>query len=144
MQLVHALGVNDSQFLIDENRLKFSEREFEHNVTRLIDLSLELTSSVSFIGLLPVDDDLANPMPWSPGKAYANRHVQRFETIIGSVCDQRSVPFLPLFDRWSAMPDYKAHLIDGVHPNEAGHALLADQIGEFLFTDDFRRFHSVG
>jgi lysophospholipase L1-like esterase len=144
MQLVYSIGVNDSVFFLSENKPRFTDREFEENVSRLIDASAEFAPNVSFLGLLPVDDDLLNPIPWSPGEAYVNQHVQRFEAIIASVCQRHSIPFFPLFDRWMKMPDYKTCLIDGVHPNEAGHALMADQIGEFLFTDEFRRFHSVG
>ena len=141
IQIVYFVGVNDSLFSIENNCTRFSDDEFRANLERLIAQSREITPNISFIGLLPVDDDLLNPIPWTPDCAYVCEHVKRFNGIIADVCAAHDLPFLPLFEQWMNMPDYKKLFIDGVHPNDAGHALLEKQIGEFLFTDAFFAFH---
>ena len=142
LQVVYSIGVNDSVYMIEERRPRFTDEEFRQNLQSLIDLSRKITGYIQFAGLIPVDDGLVNPIPWAPEKAYANEHVQRFEHIIADVCQSSGIDFLPLFEQWLRMPDYKEHLIDGVHPNTRGHELLAQHIGDFLLTDDFIKFHS--
>lgn len=142
VELVFSIGVNDSVHMVAEDRPRFTDQEFEDNLKELIKLSKTMAQRISFIGIAPVDDDLLNPIPWAPEKAYACEHTQRFEEIIKSVCQEYDLPFLPLFKTWKSLPDWKDHLIDGVHPNSKGHALLAKQIGEFIITDEFRKFHA--
>jgi lysophospholipase L1-like esterase len=136
-EIVFSIGVNDSTYLVAEKRPRFSDADFRLNLERLISLSRQLVGHVSFLGLLPVDDSLLNPIPWAPEKAYACEHVQRFEQIIQEGCQKHNLPFLPMFERWYVLREYKSLLIDGVHPNTAGHALMAEQIGKFLLTDEF-------
>ena len=142
VELVFSIGVNDSVHMVSENRPRFTDQEFEQNLKEMIILSKTLAQRISFLGMAPVDDDLLNPIPWAPEKAYTCEHVQRFENIIQSVCQEYDLQFLPLFKTWLSMPDWKDHLIDGVHPNSKGHAFLANKIGAFIMTDEFRKFHT--
>ena len=143
IQIVCAIGVNDSVYMVEEDRPRFSDDEFKNNLKQLIGLLRSVTDNISFIGLMPVNDDLLNPIPWAPEKAYTNQYVQNFEKIIESISDDENIEFLPLFDAWIKMPNWKDHLIDGVHPNTKGHELLAKQVGDFLITDQFKKFHTV-
>lgn len=143
IQIICAIGVNDSVYMVDEERPRFTNDEFRNNVLRLLDLFRSLTDNISFIGLMPVDDDLLNPIPWAPEKAYSSEYVQNFEKIIADICVSQKVSFLPLFHTWREMSDWKEHLIDGVHPNSKGHKLLAKQVGDFLITDWFIKFHTA-
>ena len=142
IQIIYAIGVNDSVYMVEEDRPRFSNNEFKDNLQQLIALSKKITPHIGFIGLPPVDDDLLNPIPWAPEKAYAAEHVKRYEGFIADACKQHSLSFCPMFDKWLEMSDWKDHLIDGVHPNSKGHALMERQIGAFLFNDDFEKLHS--
>lgn len=142
IQIVFAVGINDSTYLVKENKPRFSDKKFQNNLDKLIKKAKKITNNISFIGLLPVDDALLDPIPWAIEKAYANRYVEKFEAMIENRCQTNDIPFLPMYERWLNMPDYKDHLIDGVHPNTKGHALMAQEIGDFLFTKEFYQFHS--
>lgn len=142
VQLVISAGVNDSLYLLNEQRPAFTDQQFKENLLKVINSSRKFADDISFIGLLPVNDDILSPIPWAPGKSYANIHVERFENIIRDTCQAEGIKFFPMFERWGAMPDYKSYLIDGIHPNTAGHALMAEQIKDFLITDDFIKLHS--
>jgi lysophospholipase L1-like esterase len=142
VEFVFSIGVNDSVHMVAENRPRFTDQEFENNLKELIKLSKTMAQRISFIGIAPVDDDLLNPIPWAPEKAYACEHVERFEKIIHSTCQEYDLPFLPLFNSWLSQPDWQDSFIDGVHPNSKGHTLLAEQIGDFIITDEFRQFHT--
>jgi lysophospholipase L1-like esterase len=127
---------------VKENNPLFSDEEIIKNLTSLIDLSLGMTPNVSFIGVLPVNEALLNPIPWTPDKAYVNTSIKRIEDIIGAICASYKLPFYPLFQRWIEMKDYTDFFIDGIHPNSKGHALLAEQLKIFLLTEDFFKIHS--
>lgn len=86
VELVFSIGVNDSVYLVQENKPRFSDDQFHNNLLELISISKDIADRISFIGLLPVDDTLLNPIPWAPEKAYACEHVKRFENIIKSIC----------------------------------------------------------
>jgi len=141
VEFVFSIGVNDSVYLIDEGKPRFSNQKFEENLEKIIEISKKIAQRISFVGICPVDDDLLNPIPWAPDKAYSCQYVAKFENIINAVCSKHNIPFLPLFERWMSMSDWKDYLIDGVHPNSKGHELLANQIGDFIFTDQFTTFH---
>lgn len=142
VEIVFSIGVNDSAYMPIEDKPRFSDREFQDNFETLMMLAQGLAQRVSCIGLLPVNDALLDPVPWSPEYAYRCADIKRFETLIASACQKQTLRFLPLFDIWRAMPGYKDFLMDGIHPNGKGHALLVEQIGDFLITDEFRAFHS--
>ncbi len=142
IQIVFALGVNDSVFLTQGLKNKFSHNEFEGNLSLLFQRAREITDNISFIGLLPVDDDLVNPCPWAPDVAYGCEWIKGFEDVISNFCAKQSLPFLPLFDSWFSMPDYKSLLMDGVHPNSEGHQIMSEHVGRFLINDAFIKFHS--
>lgn len=141
-QIVFATGVNDSWYWFKPKRSKVTDEAFAANIQKLIDEAHAFTTNISFIGILPVVDELLNPLPWAPEISYANVHVERFENIIRDVCAQNNLPFLPLYQQWHAMPDYADYLQDGVHPNSRGHDLLYSQIKAFLLTPEFIEFHS--
>ena len=142
VQLVISAGLNDSLYLMNEQRPTFTDEQFKENLLKVIKISQSLADDVSFIGLLPVNDEILSPIPWAPGKSYANIHVERFENIIRDTCRSENIKFFPMFERWRAIPDYKSYLTDGVHPDTAGHTLMAEQIKDFLLTDDFIKLHS--
>ena len=144
VQFVFSIGVNDSIYMVDEKRPRFSDDEFHENLQSLISLSKTLAHSISFIGLLPVDDSKLDPIPWAPDKSYSNIHVKRFERLIEKACETHGIHFFPMFERLIGAEDYKKYLIDGVHPNTNGHAFMEQQIKQFLLTEDFVRFHISG
>lgn len=140
-QILISIGVNDSVYMVEENRPQFIDQEFSDNVHSLISLMKKITDQYAFIGLTPVDDALLDPIPWATEKAYRNSLIQNYETIIQNICTKTGTPFLPLFEKWISNDNYTSLLIDGVHPNSAGHALLAEQVSRFLLTDEFYEFH---
>lgn len=141
IQIVFAIGNNDAQYLKDKSRPIFTSEAFEENLRQLIALAQKYTSNISFIGLLPVDEARVNPVPWAPAIAYTNEHIRRIDDIIHNVCAELGLAYLPLYEKWIALPDYSSLLIDGDHPNSDGHALMAQQISDFLLTPNFFAFH---
>lgn len=141
VEIVFAIGINDSIWMVNEKSPRFTDEEFRNIIDTLADTAMAVAGRVSFIGLNAIDEALVNPIPWAPDKAYLSERVKKFEDIIAKICAAKNLPFLPQFDLWNARADVRDLLIDGVHPNSKGHAFLAEQVKAFLMNDDFVAFH---
>ena len=141
-QFVFAIGVNDSVQYTKDKANCYCNEEFLADINLLIEKARNFTNNISFISPIPVDDDLLMPMKWDEEKGYSNDSVIRFVNMLKKTCQEQDVEFFNLYEVWQAMANYKDYLIDGLHPNSAGHELMAKQIGEFLFTPEFEAFHA--
>ena len=141
IQIVVALGINDSCFFHAEEKQRFSDEQFRENIEAFITQLRTITSNISFIGLTAVDEEKVDPIPWASDRSYKNAIIQKFESIIQSICTKQGLDFLPMFNRWVSKSDYKEYLIDGVHPNTKGHEFIAEHVERFLLTDQFYDFH---
>lgn len=142
IQMVFAFGVNDSIYDTVAQKNCYSDEEFKNDFHEIMKAAKKFTTNISFIGLLPVDESRVSPVPWVEGRAYTNKNVQHFNHMIETLCTEHDVAFLSLFDTWNAMPDINDYFSDGLHPNSKGHALMAQQIGEFLLDENFDMFHT--
>lgn len=143
-QIVFAIGANDSVWLTQENRPRFTDAEFQNNLDRLISDARAITPHISFIGLTPADDIRVNPCPWAPQFGYTSERCAHFDSIIGQTCLRAGLPYLPVFQALRALPDYTCLLQDGVHPTTKGHAFLHGLISPFILSPTFLALHTEG
>ncbi|MFA5945338.1 MAG: GDSL-type esterase/lipase family protein [Patescibacteria group bacterium] len=129
--VVFAIGTNDSQFIFATQENKTPQEKFTANISTLITKARKYTDKIIFVGLSPVDDAKVNPIPWSPEKAYINEHVTKFDALIQGVCKDESISFVDVLPVLSS-GDFTHLLKDGVHPNDAGHAMLFEAVREAL------------
>lgn len=59
-------------------------------------------------------------------KNYNGHTLRDYVDVIARVCEKNNIPCLNLFDDFGFI--WQEHTIDGCHPNEAGHALIAKAI----------------
>ena len=102
------------------------------NVRMLIQRARAYASLLCWVGLTPVDDARTTPIPWMPDRAYRNATVAGVRG--GDPTDgcRRSNPHIDLFSAWTADRAYRHLLVDGIHPNAAGHAQICERIKAFL------------
>ena len=105
--------------------------QFEKNINKLIVLAKKRTSKVAFIGLTPVEDEKLNPIPWAQDRAYSVESIQEYNSTLQKVCAETNTDFVELFEVFpvQSLPDV---LSDGLHPNDVGHTLIANQIQKYL------------
>jgi lysophospholipase L1-like esterase len=91
------------------------------------------TDRVLLVGLLPCDEARMQPPPWSQDGAgsHGNDRIREFNQAVRRVATDSGVALVDCFEEVLA-GDHAALLHDGLHPNGAGHQLLADRIGERL------------
>jgi lysophospholipase L1-like esterase len=126
-------GINDVVHLFKRNRPQSLE-EFEADANDLLHealrLGIPLRMMTPFLCEAKAVDGAEDWWPL-PGERYA-RWRQALEpriTILRRLCHSHAIPCLELDPLLAPCPDVS---IDGVHPNEKGHRLIAECIGQHL------------
>lgn len=111
--VVLALGGNDAL----QGR---QPAEMKKNLEETIDLATKQGVRVILIGILA---------PPNYGKAYT----EKFSKVFVQVAQEKSLSFYPfLLNGVAGNP--KLNQADAIHPNEAGHRVIAERLGKFLKT----------
>lgn len=125
-----ATGINDAQFV--NGRPLTTLAEVCTNVRTLIQRARAWAPLLCWVGLTPVDDARTTPLPWMPDRAYRNATVAVFNGAIRRTAAAEAIPYIDLFSAWSADRAYRHLLMDGIHPNAAGHVQIYERIKAFL------------
>lgn len=125
------IGINDSQFVLAENKHRVSPEEYKENLLKLIEKSKQYKAALIFVGLTPVNDTKVDPTPWTPGKSYRLEFVEKYEKILKEVSQEQNIPFIEIMGKFKEK-DYKNHLTDGLHPNTEGHQVMYETAKEYL------------
>jgi acyl-CoA thioesterase I len=131
--VVIAIGVNETAFDPGTGRPSHDPGRFAATLAGLVATARRHTDRVLLVGLLPVDEARTQPPPWSEDGAehYANHRIAAFNQAVRRVAADTGAALADCFEAALA-GDHTALLHDGLHPNGAGHQLLADRVGERL------------
>lgn len=124
------IGINDSQFLLKENKHRVSPEEYKENIIRLIEITKELHVDLIFIGLTPVDKRV-DPTPWTPGKTYRLEFIKQYDEILRNVSEEYNIPHIKLIIKFPK-DEYQNLLNDGLHPSTAGHKIMYEEVKKYL------------
>jgi len=117
------IGINDSQYLIQEKRQRISLDLFEKNLTKLILKIKKYTNKIIIIGPTSVDASKTNPIPWNLNKSYDNDRIKQYNEILKNHSLISNIEFVELL----SLLDYK-DLFDGLHPNSNGYQKMYKKI----------------
>ena len=129
--IISAIGINDSYFVHSKNDLMTPPEKFKANIQKLIALAQKFSSKIIFVGLTPVDESKTTPIPWNTDKSHKNKYVKQYNGIISSICKNKNIPFVDIFNKWIES-DYQNLLEDGLHPNSEGHKKIFEAVKEYL------------
>lgn len=126
--VVFAIGINDSHFVISENKNRIPVEIFRLNLQTLIKKAKKHTDRIAFIGLTQVDEAETVPIPWNKDKKYTNDDVEKYDEIIRMVVDEEEITYIDV----KGVVDLE-DLTDGLHPNSEGHRKMFEKIKEHSF-----------
>ncbi len=126
-KIIFAIGINDSQYVLNKNNSRVDLIDFEFNLNRLILQSKCFTGDIIFVGLTKVDEKKVMPIPWNETKFYENEIIQKYDKVIEKVATENSLKYIPMFDLLN-----EGDLDDGLHPNTKGHKKMFEKINEEL------------
>lgn len=132
------IGANDAKCLGGPDIQVTSPERFQENLLQIKDAVMTPLSgkgvevTLVFIGLIPVDESLVNPVgeEW-----FTNARTEKYNALQRDYCGTAGLLFVDLYQSW-IKDDYASLLLDGVHPNEQGHARLFEEIIDFLKESD--------
>ena len=123
-----SIGCNDSQFLLDSQKMRVEKDETVRNFESLIGMAKKFTPQVVVVGLTQIDEERINPIfSVEKHKIYHNDTLVEYNNAIQTVVESCNVPFIPTLDLLE-MSD----LDDGLHPNSRGHEKLFVTVVEHL------------
>ena len=126
-----SIGANDSMFIHSKKDTQVLLKDFRKNIQSIINKARKYSGKIAFIGLLPADESKVDPIPWHKIGSYKNKYIKQFNGALKEVCSKNNVLFIDNYEKWTKT-DYKKLLIDGVHPNTAGHKKLYETVKNFL------------
>lgn len=125
--LVFQVGLNDTIFVEDE--VMATPEQYRDELDVLISAARHYSDKILFIGLTPVEDKLCNPWPHTPGGiCLNNERILQFEEVLRKVCIEKEMPCVQIFEKFQVEQGKHELLADGLHPNDAGHQLIADLV----------------
>ncbi len=126
--IVLAIGTVDSKL---RNNVAVSDvYAFQETYEALIKKAQKLADNIVCVGLSAVDEKLSNPWVYSTdGEQLLNNRLNLFEDTIKQSALRLQVPFVPVHDRFlKALENGQDLLVDGLHPNDAGHKMIAELV----------------
>ena len=127
-----AIGANDGLF--EGGRQWVNPDEFRGNLEKILRILKPLANKVVLVGSPACDEAQTCPVPWGDF-AYTNRELQRFEQTMQEVAARHKLSFVPIYQGFKQRLDNgDALLADGLHPNDAGHRHIAEQVLPVLDT----------
>lgn len=125
-----SIGMNDSQYILAENRHRISPRDYKSNLIKLIKKSKYYGADLIFVGLTPVDERM-DPVPWKKDCSYRLEFVKKYEKIIKETSKEQNIPFIEVMDKF-IRKDFRKLLTEGLHPNTEGHKIIYEEVKKYL------------
>lgn len=122
---VFAIGINDTQ--LENGKELSSPEKYVNELTVLVKCAKKYSEKILFVGLTPVLEKLTVPVAWGD-HVYTNARIQLFEAQLEQFCRVNRFPFVNVFDEFMKQSNDTDLLIDGLHPNDAGHELIAELV----------------
>ena len=125
------VGTNDASCNYEKNEYDLDGSLYEENYRKMLRMAREKNPDLKIIILEPFAYvDIANP---SEAISQENRQIkqQNLQKRAKKIAKEFGALFIPLqakFDKIKDTPEAKYWLWDGIHPTEAGHALLARDV----------------
>jgi len=123
--IVFAIGINDSQFVISENKNRVSVEKFQNNLEKMVGTAQENGCKVVLVGLTRVDESRTLPIPWNTDKKYQNEYIDQYDAKIRAVADKKDLEYIDMSG--VLQPE---DLEDGLHPNTNGHKKMFGAVKE--------------
>ena len=116
--VVFCFGINDTQYYDASGVLKTTPEQFEKNVNELIERARKYTDKIYIFGIMPIIEDMVQPMPWCVDRSHFEKDVFIFDDILKRTCEEKGVEYTYMQDVFG--DDREKYLHDGIHPDTEG------------------------
>lgn len=124
--VVLAIGVNDSQFLMDSGESQISVEKTLFNFSQIISKISDSINTFVIVGIAPVCDGRVQPMAWKTTHGYGNKVIADYNQSLRAFASKNNHIFIDMDHVFEG--DAEQCLPDGIHPNAQGHELMFQRI----------------
>jgi lysophospholipase L1-like esterase len=129
LAFVFAIGVNDARTKAGVN---FSDIErYCKNLSEIVSQARRYSDRILFVGLTPCVEARSNPVSWGD-TGYTNARIEAFDSTLKEFCEQNSISFVEVLEPFQEAEAKTELLPDSLHPNNEGHQLIAELVGQKL------------
>lgn len=127
-----SVGGNNTKAENEPDNFISTLEEYSEQMVELLDLLKSKSNQVIAVGGGYYDESKTNPKPnpLTGGKSYfSNKRRAQFETRFKEICEEKGIAFIEVEvseEEWKE----KYLFEDGLHPNQAGHQLIAKKVLE--------------
>lgn len=123
--VVLAIGTNNA--VREADRFWSTPEKYRADLEALIAKASKFTKKIMFVGLPSCDETRTMPVAWGDF-TYTNERLWLMEQTMREVCRAHDLPHVPIFETFQAEHAKQNLLRDGLHPNNAGHELIANLV----------------
>lgn len=124
---VFAAGTNDTIYRKSGNECE--PTTYVQELAEIVSIAKKYGNKLLFVGLLPVVDELLQPVPWSAsGKYYSTERMKTFNEALVSFCADNDLPCVDVWSVFEGQAGLRQVMFDGLHPNDKGHQLIAETV----------------
>jgi lysophospholipase L1-like esterase len=125
--IVLAIGINDSrQYPVDGGRYALSPQDFSTGLVAFATRVKASKAPVFVVGLNPVDETRTGF--FEAGMIYASDAQRLYDETLRSFANDNGYEYIAIEPSFAANGGAQALTTDGLHPNPAGHALIAHAV----------------
>jgi len=126
---VFAIGINDSY--LDGQKEVSTPEMYAEALDTLFAAAGHYSDKILFVGLTACDETRTTPVAWRD-ISYTNQRIWQFEEVLRKFCKANQLPHVKVFEKFQATQKEQNLLTDGLHPNDAGHQLIAELVSAQL------------
>ncbi len=121
---VIGIGINDSRAQDVSDNYVSSLAHYVDQLSQITKIIQKRSNNILFVGLNPVDDKLVGEIGED---IYKLERVKEFDQTLQQFCEEYQLPIVHIFEPMLKLV-YRSMLFDGLHPNDAGHEWMYEQI----------------
>lgn len=132
--VIIAAGINDSRAHDTQDNVISTPEVYRADLELLAQQVIGTIGdpNIMFVGLTPVDESKTNPRETSHKTFITNDRIRMFDDVLLSFCAEFEFAYVPLFDKFMESGATGLLSEDGLHPNDKGHELIAEQVAKQL------------
>lgn len=123
--IVVAIGTNDSN---NSQQQHVELSQYRENLDSIVSSARKFTDKILIVGLPSVDEKLTKPWIADESISFTNNELRAYEQTAQEVGNSHRLTFVPIHEKFQTEQAKQNLLPDGLHPNGAGHALIANLV----------------
>lgn len=128
---IFAYGANDASWLTDKQQFKESIENYEQNLTGIINRAHSVNGTIYCLDITPVNEEYSAGLV-KKNKSCLNRFVDLYNERLEEIVRTNDVSIIRVNQLFKDHGESKLLVADGLHPNEAGHDIIFQQVKQTL------------